>query len=67
MGDIINLRRARKARDRAAERAAAGARAARHGESKTIAAARAAGEALAARRLDGARREPAGDDDRADG
>lgn len=57
MGDIINLRRARKARDRAADRAAASARAALHGESKVVGRARADQKALDARRLDGVRLE----------
>lgn len=57
MGDIINLRRARKARERAADRAAASARAALHGESKAIGRARADQAALDARRLDGVRLE----------
>jgi hypothetical protein len=58
MGDIINLRRARKARERAADRVAAAARAALHGESKALGRARTALDALDARRLDGARLVP---------
>ena len=57
-GDVVNLRRARKARDRAAAKAEADARAARHGASR-VERLKAEAEAAALRRtLDGARREP---------
>lgn len=57
MAEIVNLRRARKARDRATAKVAADANAAKHGADKTTKAqAKAAAEALR-RALDGAKRE----------
>ena len=58
MGEIVNLNRARKARDRAAREAQAAANRTAHGRSK---AERTRDEAVAAKRdavLDGARLEP---------
>jgi hypothetical protein len=65
MGDIINLRRARKARARAADRAEADVRAARFGEARSARDRREAEADRAASRLDGHRRDPASpaDDD----
>lgn len=57
MGDIINLRRARKARDRAREKAEAATRAAQHGESEAARRRREAEALIEDRRLDGARRD----------
>ena len=54
---IVNLRRARKGRARAAARAAAGANAVRHGEGRLTLELREARAALARRRLDGHRRD----------
>jgi hypothetical protein len=57
MGDIINLRRARKARARAADRAAASTRAVQFGEARADRTLREAEARLAAGRLDGLRRD----------
>lgn len=58
-GEVVNLRRARKARERAAARAKGDANAARHGLGK-VDRARVEAEATTLRRtLDGARREDA--------
>jgi hypothetical protein len=61
MAEIINLRRARKARERAEARAQADANAARHGLDKGQRAAIAAQAEQVRRTLDGARRDPADD------
>jgi len=58
MAEIINLRRARKARLRTEAEAQAAANRARHGESKAAKTVRRLDNARAARLLDGARREP---------
>lgn len=58
MAEIINLRRARKARDRAKAEGEAAANRARHGRTKGEKKLRDAEEAKAARLLDGARRDP---------
>jgi hypothetical protein len=63
MGDIINLRRARKARARAADRAAAAVRAAQFGETRAGRDQREAKSDLASARLDGARRDRGTDPD----
>jgi hypothetical protein len=57
MSQIINLRRARKTRDRADARAGADANAARHGRSKSAKAQHGAERDLARRTLDAHRRE----------
>lgn len=58
MAEIVNLRRARKARARAEARSAADANAARHGLGKGARATLAAEAAQIRRTVDGARREP---------
>jgi len=60
--EIVNLRRARKQRARAADKAAASANAARHGADKAERALSAADAARLGRTLDGARIEAEGDD-----
>ncbi|MBU6266188.1 MAG: DUF4169 family protein [Sphingomonadales bacterium] len=55
MADIINLRMARKARDRQAARGAADANRAKHGQTRGEKAARALDAARLARVVDGAR------------
>lgn len=62
-GDIVNLRRARKTRARAGKDAKAAENRARFGRTRAEREREAAEEALAARRLDGIRREegPGGD------
>ena len=57
MGEIVNLRRARKDKARAAKDADAAANRAKFGTPKAERDARAAEAALAARRLDGLKRE----------
>jgi hypothetical protein len=62
MAEVLNLRQARKARERAARKAEADANAAKHGANKGArAAARAEADKLV-RTLDGARREGEGRD-----
>ncbi|MGZ3216145.1 DUF4169 family protein [Paracoccus sp. T5] len=63
MTTIVNLRQARKQRDRDARRATADANAARHGETKALRQLREAEADLASRRLDGHRAAPDGSDD----
>ena len=58
MGEIINLRRARKTRDRAASEAEAAANRLSHGRSKAEKQATRAERARQERSLDGARRDP---------
>lgn len=58
MGEVINLRLARKAKARAEKAKVADANRALHGESKAQRAARKAEAERAARLLDGARRDP---------
>jgi hypothetical protein len=55
MADIINLRLARKSKDRAARQSAAEANRAVHGETRAAKSARKAEQARAERLLDGAR------------
>ena len=55
MADLVNLRRARKARDRAARESDAAANRVLHGTSRTTRDADSAGRALADKRLDGHR------------
>jgi hypothetical protein len=62
-GKVVNLRAARKARDRAAKRAAADANAAKHGESRAARTIREAEADRIQRTVDGARREAPDDDD----
>ena len=57
MGEIVNLRRARKRRDRDAEGAEAAVNRVRHGRTKAERAAEEAAAVKAARDLDGHRRE----------
>lgn len=57
MGEIVNLNRARKARDKAAEKAVASANRAAHGQTKAQRQMTQAGRDRAARVLDGAKRE----------
>jgi hypothetical protein len=57
MGEVVNLRLARKARARADKAKAAEANRALHGESKAIKAARRAEAERTTRLLDGAKRE----------
>ncbi len=57
MAEIVNLRRARKARDRAADKAEAEANRAQHGRTRTEKSATRAEIARRDRTLDGARRE----------
>ena len=57
MAEVVNLRVARKARERAGKAAEAEANRARFGETKAAKQARAADERRAARLLDGARLE----------
>lgn len=57
MADIINLSRARKGKQRAADRAVAAENRARHGRTKAEKAREAAESAAADRTLDGARRD----------
>lgn len=57
MGEVVNLRQARKRRDRAERTAEADANRARHGRTVGDRDAEAAEEALRDRTLDGARRE----------
>jgi hypothetical protein len=61
--EIVNLRRARKGKVRAAARDTAGANAARHGEAKAGRSLREARAELEARRLEGHRREDSDDGD----
>jgi hypothetical protein len=61
MGEVVNLRRARKRREREDRRAEADANAARHGEPVALRRAREAEADRAARALDGARRDGEGD------
>ena len=62
MGEVVNLRRARKARDKAARDTEAAANRQLHGRTKAEKElARGEGE-LAARRLDAHRREPPGEE-----
>ncbi|MTD99455.1 DUF4169 family protein [Paracoccus sp. YIM 132242] len=63
MTKIINLRQARKQRDRDAKRAAGDANAAKYGEGKPLREAREAEADRAARALDAHRRDDAPDDD----
>lgn len=58
MSEIVNLRRARKAKTRDAADQTAAENRARFGRSKSERAAQAAEAARAARRIDGAKREP---------
>lgn len=63
MGDLVNLRRARKAREKQAEAEKAATNRALHGRTKGAKAeekAEAARRAQAARTLDGQRRDPEG-------
>lgn len=57
MGEIVNLRQARKAKARAAESAASAENRARHGATKSERSARKAEGERAAALLDGARRD----------
>lgn len=59
MADIINLRLARKARDRDADQAKSEANRAKHGRTRSEKLMAQADNARAARVLEGARREPA--------
>jgi hypothetical protein len=61
--EIVNLRRARKRKGRAAARDKADANAARHGEAKPVRALRQARDDLEARRLDGHQLEKHGRED----
>lgn len=61
MAEIVNLRRARKQRDRAAAETAAAANRRAFGRSRAERETEAADEARRERVLDGARREPDGD------
>ncbi|MGD9810476.1 MAG: DUF4169 family protein [Sphingobium sp.] len=58
MGEIVNLRMARKAKKRSAAEANAAANRALHGRTKAQKRADAADKARVARALDGAKREP---------
>lgn len=58
MGDVVNLRQARKARKRSENEAAAVANRARFGESKAEKTKRSTEAERVAKLLDGARREP---------
>ena len=58
MGDVVNLRRARKQRERTASATQAAANRAAFGRTKVEKAAEDADRQRAARDLDGARREP---------
>ncbi len=60
MGDVINLRRMRKARQKAEEKAQAARNRARHGRTRAEREAEATRDDLAARRLDGHRLDEAG-------
>ena len=57
MGDVVNLRAARKAAEREAARAKATENAAKHGRSKALKGLEAARAEKAARDLDGAKRD----------
>lgn len=57
MGEIVNLNRARKTRERAADKATASANRAAHGQTKAQRLMTQAERERAARLLDGARRE----------
>lgn len=57
MGEVVNLRAARKTAERQAARAHATENAARHGRSKALKALEAAQSEKAARDLDGAKRD----------
>ena len=57
MGDVVNLRAARKAAERDAARVKATENAAKHGRSKALKALEAARAEKAARDLDGAKRD----------
>ncbi len=57
MGDVVNLRAARKASDRNAARGKATENATKHGRTKALKALEAAQAAKAARDLDGAKRD----------
>lgn len=57
MGEIVNLNRARKARDKAADKVAASANRAAHGQTKAQRLLTRAERERAARLLDGAKRE----------
>ncbi len=59
--EIVNLRRARKTRDRAAAKARAAENDARHGESKAARKRREAEATLERRRLEGLKRDEPGD------
>jgi len=61
MGEVVNLRRARKRRERDAGRREGDAAAAKHGRTKAARKAEAAEAEREARRLEGHRREPARD------
>jgi hypothetical protein len=61
LGDIVNLRRARKDKARQAAETAAAANRAQHGRSKPERTKTAAERAQAKAKLDGAKREPAGE------
>nr|WP_111298622.1 DUF4169 family protein [Paracoccus saliphilus] len=63
MTTIVNLRQARKQRDRQAKRTAGDASAAKHGETKALRLLREAEADLANHRLDGHRAGPDGSDD----
>ncbi len=57
MSGVVNLNKARKARDRAAKKAAADANAAKHGQSKAARVLQATRDEKAKRLLDGHERE----------
>lgn len=61
MGDLVNLNKARKARDRAEAKTTAQANRAAHGRTKADRAATKIERERAERSLDGARREPTED------
>lgn len=63
MAEIVNLRRARKARERAQEEATAAENRLRFGRTKTERKTEKAKEELRAKRLDQHRREPGRDDE----
>ncbi len=60
MGELVNLKQARKQKARAAAEAAAAANRARHGQTKADKAAEALRRKAEQQRLDGARIEPEG-------
>jgi hypothetical protein len=67
MAEIVNLRRARKAKARTEAEQAAAANRSRHGQSRAVRASSAAEQALLTRRHAGHRRAPDPDPDSSDG